>query len=553
MTYSSEFKKIYVLLFYAATVTASPAQTFNQWVVFDGFDGISPNSVVQGVDGNFYGTAIEGGSPGNNICPQEYGCGTAFMVNQQRQLKKLHDFCNQGGCPDGEEPGELILGVDGNFYGVTTLGGTGSGTAFKITPTGTLTTLQSFDGLNGDEPFGPLVQGTDGNFYGTTGLGGEGGAGAVFRMRPDGEITTLYSFDQYGPSGSSPNAGLVEATDGNFYGTAIFGGDPACNAPYGCGTVFKIKSNGNLTVLHKFEFSDGAWPNGGMVQAADGNLYGTAQSGGTNCPPPYGCGTIFKITPAGNLAVLHSFNQIDGNGPYAMVQGSDDNFYGITLQGGPGYGTAFEITPGGALTVLHGFDQSDGSPDGLMQATTGTFYGAASGGGFYRDGTLFSLDVGLGPFVSLIRDAAKVGDGEGILGQGFTGATKVSFHGTHAEFKAVSDTLIKAAVPAGATTGYVTVTTPSGTLKSNKPFRVTPQLLSFDPPSGPVGAQVTITGVSLTQTQGVGFGNQVPSQFTVNSDTQVTAIVPAGAKKGPIGIQTLGGKAISSTVFTVTQ
>jgi len=220
----------------------------------------------------------------------------------------------------------------------------------------------------------------------------------------------------------------------------------------------------------------------------------------------------------------------------------------------------FSITSKGELTSLHSFNIADGyTPSStLFQATNGVFYGSTYEGGSNPCGgagcgTVFGLDVGLAPFVSLVGQEAKVGSGEGILGQGFTGATKVSFHGTHADFKVVSDTLIKASVPSGATTGYVTVSTPSGTLKSNKRFRVTPQLLSFDPPSGPVGTQVTITGVSLTQTQGVGFGDQIPAQFTVNSDTQVTAIVPAGAKTGPIGIQTLGGKAISSTVFTVTQ
>jgi len=206
-------------------------------------------------------------------------------------------------------------------------------------------------------------------------------------------------------------------------------------------------------------------------------------------------------------------------------------------------------------STVHSIDGADGiEPFGeVTQATNGSFYGTTYAGGVYTYGTVFSVDMGLGPFVRLVRDSGKVGGTGGILGQGFTGTTRVSLDGTPANFIVVSDTFLKATVPAGGTTGFVTVTTPSGTLTSNKMFRVRPQLLSFDPPGGPVGTQVTITGVSLTQTQGVGFGNRVPAQFTVNSDTQVTAIVPAGAKTGKIGIETKGGTATSAGTFTVAQ
>jgi hypothetical protein len=162
------------------------------------------------------------------------------------------------------------------------------------------------------------------------------------------------------------------------------------------------------------------------------------------------------------------------------------------------------------------------------------------------------LDIGLAPFVSLVTDSGKIGQTGGILGQGFRGTTSVKINGAAASFAVKSDTYLTATVPAGATTGLVTVSTPSGMLTSNKPFRVRPQLLSFSPPSGPVGTQVTITGVSFTQTQQVGFGDRAPAQFTVNSDAQVTATVPAGAKTGKIGIETKGGIATSAGTFTVT-
>jgi hypothetical protein len=117
----------------------------------------------------------------------------------------------------------------------------------------------------------------------------------------------------------------------------------------------------------------------------------------------------------------------------------------------------------------------------------------------------------------------------------------------------VSDTYLTATVPAGATTGSVTATTSGGTLTSNKVFRVTPQLRSFTPTNGPVDTPVMITGVSLTQTMKVTFGGVAATQFTVNSDKQVTAYVPTGAKTGKIAITTPGGVAVSSGIFTVTQ
>jgi hypothetical protein len=197
----------------------------------------------------------------------------------------------------------------------------------------------------------------------------------------------------------------------------------------------------------------------------------------------------------------------------------------------------------------------------LFQATNGMFYGTTAIGGKYSKcddgdgsgcGTLFSLSAGLGPFVSLARSSGKVGQTSGILGQGFTGTTSVSYNGNPGTFTVKSDTYLTATVPAGATTGAVTVGTPSGNLTSSVLFRVTPVILSFDPPSGPVGTQVIITGKSFTQAIKVGFGDYAPANFTVNSDTQVTATVPKGAKTGPVGIETQGGTAFSPSTFTVT-
>ena len=196
----------------------------------------------------------------------------------------------------------------------------------------------------------------------------------------------------------------------------------------------------------------------------------------------------------------------------------------------------------------------------LLQHTNGTLYGDTELGGTGsvspcttgQCGVFYSLNLGLKPFVSLVSTSGKVGQTVEVLGQGFTGTKGVSFDGTPATFKVSSDTYLTATVPSGATTGSVTVTTPGGPLTSNKIFRVTPQIISFKPTSGTVGTKVQITGVSLTQTTKVTFGGVQATSFKVNSDTQVTATVPTGAKTGKIAITTPGGTAVSGGIFTVT-
>ena len=310
-------------------------------------------------------------------------------------------------------------------------------------------------------------------------------------------FTSLLSFD--GTNGEDPDAGLVQGFNGNFYGTTYYGGAKDY------GTVFEITPGGTLTTLHSFENSDGASPNAGLVQATNGNLYGTTVYGGSDkCPS--GCGTVFEITAAGKLTTLFSFDSTDGAYPYA----------------------------------------------GLVQATNGNFYGATLQGGATSDGTVFSLSVGLGPFVETlpafgIEKATII-----ILGTNLTGATKVTFGGTEATFSVVSSSEIKAAVPSGAKTGTVEVTTPKGTLQSNLIFQVTPQLTSFTPTSGVVGTSVKITGTELTYTTQVTFGGVKATDFTPVSDSEVTADVPTGAKTGKIAITTPGGTSTSAASFTVT-
>ena len=234
--------------------------------------------------------------------------------------------------PDGGDPSAaLAQGTDGNFYGTTQYGGTyGEGTVFRMTTNGTLTTLLSFHYSNGAYPHAGLVQGADGNFYGTTAGGGTYGDGTVFRMTANGTLITLASFN-YSVNGGSPYAGLLQGTDGNFYGTTEDGGT------YGDGTVFRMTTNGTLTTLASFNYTNGAYPYAGLVQGADGNFYGTTEDGGT-----YGDGTVFRMTTNGTLTTLVSFNySVNGGYPYAgLVQGADGNFYGTTADGGAELRTA---------------------------------------------------------------------------------------------------------------------------------------------------------------------------------------------------------------------
>ncbi len=563
-------KACVALILYVTTAIGSPAQTFNKLVDFFGTNGANPEyvSLVQGADGGLYGTTTLGGTnPASFV-------GTIFKMTPGGTLTTLYSFCSQGfPCPDGDQPvAGLVLATDGNFYGTTTASSVGLSTVFKVTPSGTLTTLYNFcpqrvNCVDGVFPKGRLVQGTDGNLYGTTSQGGVNcphlaGCGTVFKVTPAGILTTLYNFcNRPGCiDGSTPYAGLIQANDGNFYGTTTVGGSSG-NCLGGCGTIFKMTPSGALTTLHSFDYSDGVGPVAALIQAADGNFYGTTagEQLGDICFP---CGTVFKLTSGGTLTTLQSFS--GGYQAYAgLVQGSDGNFYGTTVGDqacGGTCGTIFEITPDDAFTTLYTFCVAGGCGvtgsepwGGLTQATNGRFYGTTYTGGADQDGTVFTLSTGLGPFVAFVRNPTKAGQMFGILGQGFTGTTNVSLNGTSIPFTIKSDTLLTATIPVGGTTGSVTVTTPTGTLTSNVPFRVLPQLLSFTPTSGPVGTQVTITGVSLTQANGVGFGDYTPAPFTVNSDTQVTATVPTGAKTGPVGVQTQGGIAISTQVFTVPQ
>ena len=326
----------------------------------DGADGASGSyaGLIQGSDGNFYGTTSAGGT--NTTDSQ----GTVFQITTKGGVTILHSFI---GPPEGYDPyAGLLQGSDGNFYGTTYAGGTnvgGYGTVFKLTTNGILTTLHSFGAgaANGGEPEGGLVQGTDGNLYGTTSLGGTHAVGTVFRISPSGSYTNLYSFGSFTGDGGEPAAGLVQGSDGNFYGTTALYGTHGSH-----GTVFRISPSGSYSNLYSFSGypSEGSLPVAGLVQGSDGNFYGTTSQGGTNV---CSCGTVFKLVvplnpPANQISAI----QVAGTNVLVSIPSVAAEFYqlqyrdSLTVGEWSNVAGAFAKSIGGSLTVTNfgGFSQS---------------------------------------------------------------------------------------------------------------------------------------------------------------------------------------------------
>ncbi len=483
---------LFILVFCLASTLVSKAQTFTTLRSFLGTNGAQPEEVlIQGLNGNYYGVASSGGigySSGNG----DYGAGIIFEVSPGGKATTLYSFCSQtnstGLCLDGSVPTGLVLAGNGNFYGTTYAGGANNyGTVFELTTGGKLTTIYNFCSAfncpDGEEPYG-LIQGANGNFFGVTYRGG-----GVFEITSTGKLTVVHTF--VGTDGSGTFSPPLQANNGNLYGIAPGGGSG------NGGTLYEITPTGQFTVLYNFcslsNCLDGDLPQASLIQATDGNLYGTTSEGGTN-----NAGTIFKVTLTGQLNKLYDFCSVrnakfqcvDGYSPFApLVQGGDGNFYGTTSLGGQkGLGNLFEFTPQGALTSLYSFCVRGSCPDGiepgfLMQATNGTFYGNTPTGGNISAcsdssgpgcGTIFSLNVGLGPFAEATPNFGRAGYTTHILGNNLTGTTSVTFNGVPATFTVVSNTYIKATVPSGATSGTIAVTTPTGTLSSNVAFNVLP-------------------------------------------------------------------------------
>jgi uncharacterized repeat protein (TIGR03803 family) len=484
---------------WVAAAAALQAQTVNAIFTFDGTNGTGiyeGSSLTQGIDGNFYGASITGGA---DYGSGNQGYGTIFKLTPEGVLTTLYNFCSKPNCADGYAPnGTLVQDADGNLYGTTQYGGKGSragcdglcGTVFKITAQGKFTTLYSFceDGnetecADGIQPFAGLVQGVDGDFYGTTINGGTacGACGTIFKITPSGVFTTLVSFDN--KDGAQATAALTLAANGRFYGSTSEGGagsDPS-------GTFFEMTEGGELSTSYSYPCCglDGMFQDPStLVQASNGDFYGTTKFGNN---PNVWLGTVFELTPGGKLKVLHAFclqggDCSDGAYPKAgLVQGSDGNLYGVAAGGGAeDGGVIFQVTAAGEYKHLSDFCSKPDCPNGenpytaLTQGTDGLFYGTAQASGTTACGcaTVYTLSMGLGPFVKTLFNFGRVGSTVTVLGNNLTGTTSVTFNGVAATFTAGSDTYIQATVPTGATTGTIEVTTPTGTLSSNVAFQV---------------------------------------------------------------------------------
>jgi uncharacterized repeat protein (TIGR03803 family) len=286
--------------------------------------GTNPGFIAQGHDGNLYTTTVDGGSDGP---------GTVFKITPAGTLTVLYSF---DGIDLGSPYSGLTLGTDGNYYGAAIEGGPNSyGAVFKITPQRVLTILHGFGDSDGSEPFGAPIEGPDGSFYGTTTGGGSNGYGAVFKVTSVGQFTLLHSFGY--SDGVGPFAPLLQASDGKLYGTTYDGG------PYVAGTIYEITRTGTFSVIHAFypHILDGATPLSGLVQASDGNLYGTTSEGGTG-----NAGTIYVIGLGGvNYSVLYNLDGITASQPEAeLSQDTNGILYGDTYAGGTtGYGVFFSF------------------------------------------------------------------------------------------------------------------------------------------------------------------------------------------------------------------
>ncbi|MGZ8927332.1 MAG: choice-of-anchor tandem repeat GloVer-containing protein [Methylobacter sp.] len=448
--------------------------------------GASPNATLtQGNDGRLYGVTKEGGS---------FGSGTVFQLDLSGNFQVLHEF-------EGTEviyPNHLIQASDGSFYGTTSSGGIyGFGTVFQRNPSGNLTILHSFDGYSEGAFPSTLMQGNDGSLYGIT----TGGYldyyftdfiyGTLFKIDPDGSFRTVYNFD----GGYLDISDLIQANDGNFYGTINYGYDVRSE-------VFKIDLSGNFSVLHPFDEAEGfARGSGGVIQADDGNLYGTTYNGGGT-----GSGTVYKLDLSGNYSVLHEFDGANGgaNPTGGLVQGSDSNFYGTTGFGGSyGAGIIFNIDFSGNFNILHEFDGTEGGIEAygrLIQAGEGNFYGTASSGGSEGKGILFKLDS-LGNFTLIHSFNGTDGASPSKLiqahGGSLYGITRSGGeYGGGVIFRLVENTEPVANAGFDQTANVDTLVTLNGTSSSDPDNGPSPLTYSWTQTSGPT---VTLTGADTAQ------------------------------------------------------
>jgi uncharacterized repeat protein (TIGR03803 family) len=325
---------------------------------------------------------------------------TTIRPAQAQTYTVLYAFTNTG---DGKFPNTaLVRDAGGNLYGTTTGAGP-SAVVFKLNAAGKETVLHTFGKKTGIDASAGLIRDRAGNLYGTAVTGGESGSGVVFDLSATGRYTVLYAFKGGTDGGVPSEARLLRDAASNLYGTTSYGGDLACG---GCGVVFKLDTTGKETVLYAFTGgADGSRPTAGIIGDAAGNLYGTTQEGGDlNCNAPVGCGVVFKLDTTGKETVLFTFTGVEGDAPGALIRDAAGNFYGTTLLGGDfscgsplgSCGVVFKLDTTGKETVLYTFtggaDGANPAPDRLIR-DAGNLYGTTRNGGRCLDcGTVFKVD-----------------------------------------------------------------------------------------------------------------------------------------------------------------
>ena len=339
---------------------------------FHALDGAGPTgAMTPGASGEFYGTTVAGGL---------FGQGVVFRRDAAGTVRNVHTFLGS----DGASPfGSLLRASGGAFYGTTLRGGQGFGTVFRVAGS-VFSSLHQFNGADGTGPI-EVMQTRDGNLYGATTSAGPGGGGTVYRLNADNSVTTLHAFAGQ-PRG--PVGGVIQATDGNFYGTTD-------GSSFGAGAVFKLTPAGALTILHEFAAPPGparADPYvgvGGLMQGADGFLYGRTWFGGLN-----GSGSIYRISTAGAYTLLHTFDHYAGVDK--LMQGSDGNLYGGTLGDSGRAPIIFRVDGAGRVSTVYDFTGTGVASliGPLAQGPDGALYATAFGSGPFNVGGLFKVTTG---------------------------------------------------------------------------------------------------------------------------------------------------------------
>lgn len=563
---------------HAQSVTVTTIYTFPALNSGINDGGAGPLCLIQGSDGNFYGTTASGGA---------YGYGTVFQLTPGGAHTSLYDFNPRMNSAEGYS---LLAGLtqagDGNLYGTTEEGGLyGYGTVFGVSPLGGLTYAHSFTAPNWDgsywsnadgaQPLGPLTLGSDGGLYGTTYYGGAYGSGVVFRLTTDGALSLVHSFDYFNTDPYNPSAGVVQGSDGNFYGFTMGGGAG------GYGTLFQATPAGGASVLYPFGPFNPPDPAGdpskmpALTQGADGALYGGTLEGAAN-----GYGALFKITTGGALTVLHTFAQWPDPGGQMLaspvVQGSDGNLYGVAQGGqynvgGTGGGVFFRVTPAGVYSVLYAFGGVAGEgavPTWLIQGRDGNFYASfALVPGTSDTGAVCRISLSApAPILKSLSPASVNAGGPAFIltvkGSNFLNGSTVNWNGSALTTTYVSSTQLKAAVPAsliaGPGTAHITVATPGAATSAAKSFtilattlKMVSATLSRNSTTGVITANLSLKNMGYLTASNVRITKATLGAANTGSALPVSVGSIAAGASGSAGLSFPGSAGAAGTVVSL--